>query len=100
MGAQRLPQAGATVLLARPWIALQNVPLLSGLTLYGVFTLLFIIALKDAELSIIYPVIALSYVWVTLLSIVFFHETINPYKACGIAIIMIGVTVLGKGGDG
>lgn len=100
MGAQRLPQAGATVLLAKPWIALQNVPLLSGLALYGVFTLLFVFALKDAELSIIYPVIALSYVWVTLLSIAFFHETINPYKACGIAIIMLGVTVLGKGGDG
>ena len=99
IGAQRLPQLGATGLLANPWIALRNIPLLSGLTLYGVFTLLFVYALRDAELSIIYPIIALSYVWVTLLSLVFFHETINPYKACGITIIMLGVTILGKGGE-
>ena len=98
IGARNLPQLGPTALLANPLIALRNVPLLAGLSLYGLFTLLFVFALKDTELSILYPIISFSYVWVALLSFLIFHETINPPKACGIAIIMLGVMVLGKDG--
>jgi len=43
-------------------------------------------------------VIALTYVWVTGLSFLVFHDTINPSKLAGIVIIVIGVAVLGKGG--
>ena len=68
-----------------------------GLSLYGLFTLLLIFALRDGELSIIYPVIALNYVWVTILSLIFFNETMNPFKAIGILVIMVGVVILGRG---
>jgi drug/metabolite transporter (DMT)-like permease len=44
-------------------------------------------------------VIALSYVWVTLLSVLIFHETMNPQKLIGVAIIVVGVAVLGRGGS-
>ena len=98
IGAQNLPHLGPTAILANPLIALRNVPLLAGLTLYGLFMLVFVFALKDTELSILYPVISFSYVWVALLSFLIFHEAINPPKACGITIIMLGVMVLGKDG--
>ena len=98
IGAQNLPPLGATAILANPLIALKNVALLEGLSLYGLFTLLLIFALRDGELSIIYPVIALNYVWVTFLSLIFFRETMNPLKACGIATIVLGVVILGRGG--
>jgi drug/metabolite transporter (DMT)-like permease len=75
-----------------------NLPLLSGLVLYGLSTVLLVLALKDGELSLLYPVIALTYVWVTLLSLVLLHDQPNPYKLAGIAIIVIGVSVLGRGG--
>ena len=97
-GAEQLPELGPMAIAANPLIALHNIPLLTGLCLYGVFMLLFVVALKDAELSILYPVISFSYVWVALLSLVLFHEKINPLKACGIGIIMIGVIVLGRDG--
>ena len=54
------------------------------------------LALRDGELSIVYPVIALTYVWVSLLSVLVFHEPMNIFKAVGIAVIVAGVAVLGR----
>jgi multidrug transporter EmrE-like cation transporter len=70
--------------------------LFAGYALYGVNTLLLMLALRDGELSKLYPIIALTYVWVTLLSAYFFHEALTFWKAAGIAIIVAGVTVLGR----
>jgi len=75
-----------------------NIPLMAGYTLYGLSTVLLVLALRDGELSLLYPVIALTYVWVTVLSFVIFHDRVNPYKLAGITIIVAGVTVLGRGG--
>jgi drug/metabolite transporter (DMT)-like permease len=74
-----------------------NAGLFAGLSLYGVFTLLLIFALRDGELSVIYPIIALTYVWVAFLSVVLFHEALNPFKACGVIVIVLGVAILGRG---
>jgi len=49
------------------WAILTNFWLLAGYALYGLNTLLLVLALRDGELSMLYPVIALTYVWVTLL---------------------------------
>jgi multidrug transporter EmrE-like cation transporter len=70
--------------------------LFSGYALYGVNTLLLMLALRDGELSRLYPIIALTYVWVTLLSAYFFHEELTFWKLTGITIIVAGVTVLGR----
>jgi multidrug transporter EmrE-like cation transporter len=72
-----------------------NLPLLCGLVLYGLSTVLLVLALKDGELSLLYPVIALTYVWVTVLSLLLLHDKPDPYKLTGIAIIVAGVSVLG-----
>jgi multidrug transporter EmrE-like cation transporter len=75
-----------------------NLPLVTGYALYGVNTLLLVLALRDGELSMLYPIIALTYVWVTLLSYVLLKEPPNVYKTVGITTIVIGVAVLGRGG--
>jgi multidrug transporter EmrE-like cation transporter len=75
---------------------LTNLPLLGGYCLYGLSTVLMVFALRDGELSILYPLVALTYVWVTILSVLFFHETLNVVKLCGIAIVVTGVAVLGR----
>ena len=74
-----------------------NLPLMGGYCLYGLSTLLLVLALKDGELSLLYPVIALTYVWVTALSFMIFHDDLNPWKLLGIVLIVSGVAVLGKG---
>ncbi len=73
-----------------------NPPLFAGYCLYGFNTVLMVLALRDGELSLVYPVIALTYVWVTLLSMFIFHEPMNPFKGLGIAIIVCGVAILGR----
>lgn len=76
----------------------KNFPLIAGYALYGLNTVLLVLALRDGELSMLYPIIALTYVWVTLLSYTFLHEPPNIFKNAGIAAIVIGVAVLGRGG--
>ena len=95
-GAKSLPKLSMAAILANPLIVL-NASLFAGLSLYGVFALLLIFALRDGELSVIYPIIALNYVWVAFLSVVLFHERLNPLKACGVIVIVLGVSILGRG---
>lgn len=76
---------------------LTSLPLLGGYGLYGLNTVLMVFALRDGELSILYPIIALTYVWVTILSGFFFHESLNVFKLAGVAIVVAGVAVLGRG---
>lgn len=71
--------------------------LFAGYALYGVVTVMMVLALRHAELSVIYPVIALSYVWVSILSVVVFHEVMNGFKLAGVLVIISGVAILGRG---
>jgi multidrug transporter EmrE-like cation transporter len=72
-----------------------NFRLFCGYALYGVMTFLMALALKGRELSRLFPIIALTYVWVTLLSLILLGEHMNFFRAIGIAFIVCGVSVLG-----
>ena len=74
-----------------------NYHLFGGVSLYAIGTLLFIPALKGGDLSVLYPFVALSYIWVSLLSIKFLGEKMNKFKWIGIGLIIIGVTFIGLG---
>ena len=74
-------------------------PIFLGLALYGFGAVLLLIALKHGELSVLYPVIALGYVWVNILAAQFFDEPINALKWGGIVFIMLGVSLIGRGSD-
>lgn len=92
------PAAGS-VLSQAPMIAwniISNLPLFGGLACYGISTILLVLALRYGELSVLYPIIALTYVWVTMLSVGFLGETLNVYKVAGLAFIVLGVGVLGR----
>jgi multidrug transporter EmrE-like cation transporter len=96
--AQILMKTGANHLVEPGLIGMAtNLPLMAGYSLYGMSTILLVMALKDGELSMLYPVIGLTYVWVTGLSFLVFHDTINAFKVIGVVIILAGVVVLGRG---
>lgn len=76
-----------------------NYHLFGGAALYAIGTILFIPALKGGELSVLYPFIALVYIWVSLLSVKFLGEKMNKLKWFGIALIIIGVTFIGLGSN-
>jgi multidrug transporter EmrE-like cation transporter len=79
---------------------LGNTPLVFGYVLHGGNAMLLILALREGELSLLYPVYALSYVWVNLLSMYFFGEMMNIWKAVGIVLVIGGVALLGKASTG
>ena len=96
--AQIFMKLGAnSIAKATPLQILTNAPLFFGYALYGISTMLLVLALRKGQLSILYPVISLTYVWVTLLSMMVFQESMNLSKAVGLTIVVAGVAVLGKG---
>ncbi|MEM4239781.1 MAG: hypothetical protein QXM31_03965 [Candidatus Woesearchaeota archaeon] len=76
---------------------LQSWQLWAGFGLYGIGAAVLIRSFKEGEVSVVYPVIASSYIWVALLSNHYFSEPINTFKWLGIATIVLGITVLGTG---
>jgi drug/metabolite transporter (DMT)-like permease len=70
-----------------------------GLFMYGVGALLIAMALKGGELSVLFPIIALSYVFVNLASRALFNEPFTVVKWAGIAVIVVGATLVGYGGN-
>jgi len=97
VGANRLSHAG----LLGTAIGIFTIPqLFAGYCLYAVFTVMFVYALRHGELSILYPLISLGYVWVTITAVLAFHESMNPLKIVGLIVIIGGVAVLGWGGGG
>lgn len=73
---------------------IKNSNLIIGLFFYGISTLIFLTALKFGELSIIYPLVSLTYVWVVLLSYFKLGESMNKFKILGVSFIVLGVSVI------
>jgi len=100
LGAGSIPhRSGILATILATFLAmLTNPPVFVGYVLYALMTVLFVFALRDQELSILYPIISLTYVWVTGLSVVFFQEAVGLVRIVGVIIIVLGVAVLGKDG--
>lgn len=77
-----------------------NVPLITGILLYGAGAILLIIALKGGELSVLYPLVSLGFIWVSFLSAEFLGEAMVPIKWAGVIAIIIGVSFIGWGSKG
>ena len=61
-----------------------------------VTALAWIIAVSKAELSQIYPFMALSYVLVAVFSMVIFKEDVSPLRWAGIGVICLGVLLVSR----
>ena len=75
-----------------------NYNLIIGLIMYATAAVIMIIAFKYGEVTVLYPIVTLSYVWVSLLSVYYFNEVMNFYKWLGVLIIIIGIIFIGFGG--
>src|SRR3989338_1759051 len=74
-----------------------NLPLLMGVLLYAVGGILLILSFRGGEVSVLYPIIATSYIWVSFLSIYFLNEEMSLFKWVGIFTIMTGIVLIGYG---
>ena len=74
-----------------------NLPFILGFVFYGLGFGFMLLAFKHGELTVLFPIIATSYVWVSLLSSwIFPGDSMNLWKWAGVIVILLGVSFLGK----
>ncbi|MFH0701142.1 MAG: EamA family transporter [Candidatus Woesearchaeota archaeon] len=70
----------------------------SGVLLYVLSTVFYIIALRQEHLSVLYPIVSTTYLWTTILGVKFLGEKMNKWKYMGLVGIIVGVVLIGIGG--
>lgn len=95
--AQILLKKGSSELSFDILSILSNQYLIGGIFLYAIGGILIIISFRGGEVSVLYPIIATSYVWVSFLSIRFLGESMNMLKWIGILSIIAGIISIGYG---
>ncbi len=88
-------KAGATRLELKFSSLASNWRLALGLGLYLFSTVFFLLGLANGELSVLYPMVSTGYIWTLVWSKALFEETITRTKIGGIALILLGVLLLG-----
>ena len=73
---------------------LRNGGVLLGLLLYGIGFILYIYALSGGELSVVYPVFASSFIFVTLISAITLKEKITAMRAAGVLLVFAGIAIV------
>ncbi|MBW2973178.1 EamA family transporter [Candidatus Woesearchaeota archaeon] len=85
IGAQRLPEI------------LTNWPIFIGIFLYIIALLALITAFKEGEITFVFPIVAVSYILVTVYALLIFNEPISTLRWIGVVLIFAGVTMIGAG---
>lgn len=75
-----------------------NWRLIAGASAYLLSSVFFVAGIRKGELTILYPMASLSYIWTLLWSRLFFGEPLTGNKLLGIALIMAGISCLTLGG--
>ena len=76
---------------------LLNWRLVAGVALYLISTVFYLMALRKGQVSILFPMVSLGYVWTLLWSRLFFGEPFTRRKLGGLALIFAGLIVLNMG---
>jgi len=95
--AQLLYKSGVQKLTFDIISIITNWQIILGLAIYGIGAVIMIKALKYGNVSTLYPIIATSYIWVSLGSWLLFSEIMNFWKWLGITAIFFGVMFLSYG---
>ena len=95
--AQIFYKFGVETLTLNLFALITNTNLIIGLFLYAIGGSLMIISFRGGEVSVLYPIVATSYIWVSFLSIIFLDETMNIFKWLGVLVIFIGIVFIGFG---
>lgn len=95
--AQFFLKRGANILELNLIALITNYYLIMGLAIYLVGAILMIAAFRGGEVSVLYPIIATSYIWVSLFSIFLLRELMNVIKWTGVFVIIMGIFFVGLG---
>jgi drug/metabolite transporter (DMT)-like permease len=71
-----------------------------GLLVYLLGSLCWMVAVAQQEISFLYPLSSMNYVFVVLASSVFFHESPSLRRLGGVALIILGMVLMNRKGRG
>ena len=92
-----LNKIGADRLELNIYSIVTNYPIMIALFLYVIAAMLLIYAYKHGELSVLFPFLAMSFVWVAIMSVIVLDEIMTLTAWMGIIAIVAGVTFVGRG---
>lgn len=92
-----LLKAGATRLHRDLRSLIFNPYLIAGVAIFLLSSYFFVLGVRQGELTVLYPTLALGYLWTMLWSRIFFGEPITKRKILGIGVILAGIVVLNLG---
>jgi drug/metabolite transporter (DMT)-like permease len=74
-----------------------NGNLIFGVALYLGSSVLYAFGIRGGQLSVLYPMVSLGYIWTLLWSRLFFNEPFTQQKITGLGLILLGVVFVGLG---
>jgi multidrug transporter EmrE-like cation transporter len=85
-------------LFAQALALAMNWRIILGVAVYVFSILLFLPALRGGDLSVIYPLAASQYIWVSVWTVLFLKERMTPLKILAVVLIIAGISVIGYAG--
>lgn len=79
------------------WLRILNWRLALGIALFVGSSLFFVQGIRHGELSVLYPMVSLGYLWTLLWSRIVFKEPLTRGKFLGLGMILVGVFLVGLG---
>ena len=80
------------------WHALCNPYVIGGTILNAVFYFLFLAALSWTDVTVALPMTAIEYGFAAVLAVLILKERVPPVRWAGIALVVLGVIFIAKGG--
>ncbi len=77
-------------LLSNYWLGI-------GIALYLASSVFYIMGVAHGELTVLYPMVSLGYIWAILWARLFFKEAFTISKIAGLAMIIVGVALINLG---
>ena len=75
-------------------LKLIEIRIISGIICYGCATVIFLLLLKTEDLSFLFPLTAMTYIFVSLAGIIFLKEKMSSAKWIGLALIVLGIVAI------
>jgi drug/metabolite transporter (DMT)-like permease len=74
-----------------------NSRLALGVALFLGSSVFYALGIRGGQLSVLYPMVSLGYIWTLLWARLFFNEAFTREKFAGLGLILLGVALVGMG---
>ena len=74
-----------------------NYWLATGIVLYLLSSVFYMMGVAQGQLTVLYPMVSIGYIWAILWARLFFKEPFTPAKIGGLAAIIVGVALINLG---